>query len=242
MSRRARPDKQAFLLYKDVDGKIKEGTTIWIEYRCPNAVIEGVKVCPDCAKKLPKYKYQATQKCDHGMVNGPYPEDSKLYGSPYFLKKIKDGWKVKEDDERRAKEAATLAGSTMPRKQPEPKATEPKATEPKATEPKATSPSVEKPKVPRKPRVAKKAEVVSATPELPSQPAKFVESPELPIKVTDVIIAKVKKIKCEGKEYYLDSQSGKLYRVSVNGAGPYAGRYDAISEKVNTAFPDSDDE
>ena len=239
LSRRAYPDKQAFLLFREVDGKIKEGTTIWIEYRCPNMVTEGVKICPDCASKLPKYKYQATQKCDHGMVSGPYPEGSKLYGSPYFLKKSKDGWKIKEDDERRAKEAAAVSSSNMP---PRKQATEPKVDV--NVEQHVATAAI---KAVRKPRIAKKATEVAAPiaslpDDLPPQAAQYVESNGAPIKVTEVIVVKVKKIKCQDKDYYLDSQSGKLYGVSVNGVGPYRGRYDAEAETIDTNFPDSDEE
>ena len=69
---------------------------------------------------------------------------------------------------------------------------------------------------------------------------KFIETTEPAISITDVIVVKVKKIKCQGKDYYHDSVSGKLYGISVNGVGAYKGRYNQETETLDTTFPDSD--
>jgi hypothetical protein len=69
---------------------------------------------------------------------------------------------------------------------------------------------------------------------------RFVEEMTVPVKVYDVVIVKVKKIKCQGKEYYFDSMSGKVYAVLETGVGPYKGRYDPEKELLNTSYPDSD--
>jgi hypothetical protein len=106
-----------------------------------------------------------------------------------------------------------------------------------------------KPKQPRKPRVAKKAtEIVLAQPTPTTEtipvtgPAQFIESMSVPIKAVDVIVVKVKKIKCEGKDFYFDAESGKVYAVSVNGVGGYKGRYNPDTETLDTTYPDSDEE
>lgn len=237
-SRRVRADNDhyRFKLYKELDGKEIIGNYIWIEYRCPNAVAEGKDVCTNCAIKLPKYKYLATPKCDHGTVGGPYPSDSKLYGSPYYLNKIKEGWKIKEADELRAKEAQLIASSSMPKKPAS-------STEP--TEAKVDV-VTQVPKKPRKIRVSKNATDVVLAPVQAVEsvktlePAKFVESISVPIKVSDVIVVKVKKIHINGKDYYVDRDSGKAYAVLTNGVGEYKGRYDSDSETLDTRFPDSD--
>ena len=85
ISRRACADRYDFRL-TNKNGEV--GKHIWTEYRCPNAVSVEDGMCSDCSVKIKKYKYQAAQKCDHGVVGGPYTNDSKLYGSPYYLSLI----------------------------------------------------------------------------------------------------------------------------------------------------------
>ena len=238
-SRRACADRNSFRLYMEKDGKALEGKYIWTEHRCPNvtSLLNG-KVCVECAVKLPKHKYQANPKCDHGFVDGPYPSDSKLYGSPFYLKQIKEGWKIHEADETRAKDAQITASSTMPKKVVK--------SDDGLVQQEEVAP-VKKPKQPRKVKLKKNSNDVELTSAPASVeplsknfgPAKFLEAMTVPIKIEDVIIVKVKKITCEGKEYYFDSLSGKAYAATAAGVGAYKGRYDPESETI-TGFPDSD--
>jgi hypothetical protein len=265
------------------NAKGETGKHIWTEFRCPNAVSKENDICIDCSIKLPKYKYQANQKCNHGQVGGPYPSDSKLYGSAYYFKEIKAGWILAEADELRAKAAVDKA--SMGRKKVQPisasleqpvVALEPVVTlEPVvALEPViALEPVVEKKKrvynrkkplasgetntedtsvtkavLPKlKAHRAKKivpTEVLLpqvAIVENPLDP-KFIEVVAPPITITDFIVVKVKKLKSQGKDYYYDTTSGKVYGVSVNGVGAYKGRYKEEDDLVDTTFPDSDDE
>lgn len=236
LSRRAHPDKVAFRLMKD--GKQK--FTIFTEYRCPNPV-EGAKICGECSTKLPMYKYQANQKCDHGFVGGPYPKDSKLYGSPYYLNCIKNGCTISEADEQRAKEAMNKAGSEMPKK-----------TIADSILPESAPMAV--PKIPEK-KIKKVIKVKSSIPVLETPVAEIiavstvalttptmVESTEPPLVVEDIIRVKVKKIRHQGKDYYFDGNSGKLYGATKDGVGKYAGRYDEETTTINTSYPDSDEE
>lgn len=243
MARRAHADRTSFKLYKEEGGLVKEANYIWTEYSCPNVVSDGCVMCTGCRVKLPNYKYQSSPKCDHGLVGGPYPSDSKLYGSPSYLKHVKEGWKIREADELRAKDFQQKAISSMGRK---PKAATDGVPAAPATQAVAAAKEV-KAKQPRKPRTIKvkaTAEVVQPSPTLPpaSGQALFVEAACAPVKVTDVITVKVKKIRCEGKEYYLDSISCKMYSVSVNGVGSYKGRYNSEAETIDTHYPDSDAE
>lgn len=214
-----------------------QGKYIWTEILCPNAASTEKKTCTDCAIKLPKHKYQANSKCDHGTIGGPYPSDSKLYGSPFYLKQIKDGWKISDADETRAKEAQLSVNSMV------------KKTKPVITgEPTVVAQEVAPLKKPRK-KALKNIPAdtqVSAPSILPetsrqSEP-RFVEEMTIPLKIHDVVVVKVKKIKCQGKEYYFDSMSGKVYAVLETGVGAYKGRYDPEEEVLNTSYPDSDAE
>jgi hypothetical protein len=226
----------------------KEGKYIWTEFRCPNVVSEGVKVCADCSKKLPKYKYQSNQKCDHGVVGGPYPEDSKLYGSPFYLKQVKEGFTPLEADECRAKEAVIKATSNMPKKKvAEPVVPAEAVAAVTAIAPAVAATAVAPVKAPKKPRAAKtKAAPSSLTPSNtiisaePLKPATMLESMESPVHVSEVIVVKVRKIKHKGKEYCFDQDSGKLYSLLADGVGPYVGRYKLESDTLDTAYPDSD--
>jgi len=248
ISRRANADRTSFKLFKEKNGSIKERNYIWTEYRCPNAVLDGTTLCNQCCHKDPSVrKYQALAKFNHGNVGGPYTPQSKLYGSPYYLGLIKNGWKIKEEDERRAKEAQQKAN--MPRK--------PKVDEAGSglgltintviptdilVSPSTVSPTVSNPS-PKKPRKIKVSKPV-ATPLPITGPAEFLESIEPPIQVCEsqVIVVRVKKIRCQGTDYYYDSKSGKLYAVSAKGVGPYKGRYNPTDETIHPEYPDSDDE
>ena len=240
ISRRAHADKYNFRL---MNGD-KQGKYIWTEFRCPNAVSEGRTVCEGCSKKLPKYKYQSTQKCDHGIVGGPYPTDSKLYGSPFYIKQLKEGFYPSEADERRAKEAVANAISDMPKK----KVAELAASAMIAEVAPSADSALKVEKVQKKPRAVKlkKAPLNTsavAEPAPVSEPLKvatMVESMEAPIHVSDVVVVKVRKIKHKSKEYYFDQISGKLYGASSEGVGAYVGRYNQDAETLNTDFPDSD--
>ena len=245
-SRRVRADNDhyRFKLYKEENGKEVIGTFIWTESRCPNAVAEAKSVCTACAIKLPKYKYLATPKCDHGTVGGPYPSDSKVYGSPYYLKKIKEGWKIRESDELRAKEAQLSASSTMPKKINQEAIADMKIV-PETKAP-AKVPVPKAPKQPRKAKVTKNATEIVLAPVNTFQaavklgPAEYVETMTVPIKIYDVITVKVKKIRTGGKDYYFDSVSEKVYASTPNGVGPYKGRYNPETETLDTEYPDSD--
>jgi hypothetical protein len=241
ISRRACADRNSFKLYRDEGGVIKEANYIWTEYRCPNQAgsAKNPEYCSECAVKIPGFKYVANPKCDHGYVGGPYPKESKLYGSPYYLAKSKEGWKIRESDEKRAKECQEKANSMAPKK----KTTTTVSTEtPDVVE---TAPEVKpkQPKQPRKLKVAKKAEAVeTAPPATVSGPASFVESTSAPLILTEVIRVKVKKIKISGSEYFLDSKTNKVYGVSKNNVGSYKGRYDEPNGVILSGYPDSDAE
>jgi len=240
LARRACVDRKSFRLYKDG----KEKFTIFTEFRCPNPVEGALKVCQGCSNKLPMHKYQSNQKCDHGLVGGPYPADSKLYGSPYYLNCIKNGFTILEADECRAKEAMSIAGSTMPKKTSDLIEGPPKESK--------SQPELKQEKVKVKATVKKIIKVKTSIPviETPAvEPTSvavikpiMVESTEAPITVEEIIRVKVKKVRHQGKDYYFDRNSCKLYVASANGVGKYAGRYNEETNVLNTSYPDSDEE
>jgi hypothetical protein len=252
ISRRAHADRHSFKLIKEVNEIIIEKNYIWTEYKCPNEVINGKDFCSECCNKVIGFKYQQVPKFDHGIVGGPYTAQSKLYGSLYYLKFIKAGWKIKEEDERRAKDLQQKANMAPKKTQTTPKEGGVQNTPIKLDDSGSTltiktsiypsSPSSniinETPKKPRKAKVVK----TPMTPVLSIGVAEFVESIDIPKIVTDVIVVKVKKIRCSGTDYYYDSKSGKVYGVSTKGVGAYKGRYSPEEDMVDSSYPDSDDE
>lgn len=273
ISRRACPNRDTFRLVNE-EGKV--GHHIWTEYICTKETNELSQVCRECSIKNPGHREQSSQKMDHGLIGGPYTKESKLYGSPYYLKDIKSGWKILEADEIRAKAAVDKALSEMAgrKKKVENEVVQveqPGQAEPGQVEPgqavgqeqpvQAQQPTVDvKPKV-KKPRAKKEKDhstpgvrgrprkvklkqdvdlpVIEPVPECDKEP-KFIESILAPVVITDCVVIKVKKIKCQGKDYYHDSNSGKMYAATGNRVGAYKGRYNAEEDVVNTAFPDSD--
>lgn len=254
ISRRAMPDKTCFKLS---NGKTQR-FSIFIEYQCPNEALFG-NICSACYTKLPGYKYQANPKCDHGVVGGIYPHDSQLYGSPYYLQKVKEGWLPSEEDEQRAKDAMIKTNSQMPPAKDISGNVVVKKFRIKGSQP-ATTVTAALPenvpvavtsldtvlKKPRKPRTKPIIPVVEAG-ITNSEPvkvleAKMVESIEAPINCVEVIRVKVKKIRHQSKDYYFDGNSGKLYEALAGGVGKYKGRYMPESQTLNATIPDSDEE
>lgn len=238
ISRRAYGDHLRFRL---INEKGEDGKWIWLEFRCQNEIPSDQTLCKDCTYKLPKYKYQANQKCDHGVIGGPYTADSKLYGSPYFLKEIKADWKISEADEIRAKEAVDKACSKMPVRKKVVSEVEPITVAPVVEMP------VKKEKrkyTKRDPSTKLKKSQDILLPDIPVNEnplePKLIEILAPPITISDFIVVKVKKIKTQGKDYYYDSISGKVYGISVNGVGAYKGRYNIENDSVDTTVLDSD--
>jgi len=148
-----------------------------------------------------------------------------LYGSQFYLDKIKEGYIIKPEDEIRAKEAVTKACSDMPPRKVN-----------------AETVTAEPVKKQRKPRTTKTPVVPTITTSSKPLPAKFVEVVAPPLVVDEFIVVKVKKVRCQGKDYYFDSTSGKLYKCMEDGVGDYCGRYNEEAEIIDATYPDSDNE
>lgn len=270
ISRRAYADRDTLRL---VDKNGQAGRHVWVEYRCPNTVHGENEVCKDCSYKLPKYKYQANPKCDHGIIGGPYPSDSKLYGSEYYLKLIKKSWIILEADEIRAKAAVDKASMGKKKVLAQPLVAELLVAQPESfvtlTQPepmalpiqesqesqvkhkrayKKKTPEEKSAKAVKAIKSGKPVKLDILLPTLPpismveevNHDPKFVESIAPPIIINEFVTVKVKKMTIQGKSYYYDANSGKLYGISVNGVGVYKGRYNAEEDTVDTTFPDSD--
>jgi hypothetical protein len=169
-----------------------------------------------------------------------------MYGSPRYLARLKEGWKVKPEEEERAKAYQQLAASdTMP----------PRKSKAAPAEPAAPTTEVAPSKPARKVRVSKKvaSAAVIQDPPLPVQPIvteapTLVEAMTAPITPYEVVKVKVKKIRLEGKDCFYAPATGKVYTIGSHGMPEkYKGRYvpPADSEgaaKLDPTYPDSDAE
>jgi hypothetical protein len=225
LSRRACADRYTIRL---VGPKGEVGCHIWTELRCKNLAIGETSTCYKCSNKTAGCRFQANPKFDHGVIGGPYTTQSKLYGSSFYLQKINEGWKIAEQDEIRAKEALDKVYSDMPPRK-------------NVTVDIPVSPNDPAVKKTRKPKTKKEQAppVINTTTSLP---AKFIEILAPPIMITEFIVVKVKKTRIQGKDYYFDSASGKLYTNSDGRVGTYRGRYNPEAEIIDTTYPDSDNE
>ncbi len=239
-------EKNCFSLYQETPEGRKEKFQIGIEKGCQFEAAPGQIVCFDHIKRIADKKYQAASTTDHGILGGPYTSNSKLYGSPYYLDLLKKGWKIKPEDKERAKAAIEKACSNMPPK---------KSKVPVVAEAAAPAVTEEKPKAVRKIRVSKKAAAAAAAvdPPLPVQSIvteapTLTEAMSVPIVPQEVVRVKVKKMRLEGKEYFVAMNSGKVYTIGSHGMPEkYKGRYVApadseSSAKLDTNYPDSDAE
>jgi hypothetical protein len=129
------------------------------------------------------------------------------------------------------------APAPAPASQPVAPAPAPKAKR----KPKTASEATEKPKVP----VKRKAKTV-APPPVVEQQAVEVKAVEalVPLKEpVEVVTIKVKKVRLNGKPYFLDSKKQKVYSVGADGLPhQYVGRWNNEDEKMDTSYPDSDRE
>ncbi len=246
-------EKYAFSLYRVIDGKKKTRHQVGIEKPCTNYALPGSQVCADHIRRDPTKKNQATFDFDHGLIGGPYTVSSRLYGSPAYLNLIKEGWLIEPSDEERAKAAQEKARSEPMAPRKSKKTADPSiSTETVATvssiiqvpvpqEPEPTK------KVARKVRVSKKALAEVTPSEVPQVKAvdipQLLESMTTPIVPFEVVKVKVKKVRLEGKDYYLAPSTGKVYTIGSHGMpDKYRGRYLVTedSTKLDTAYPDSD--
>ena len=242
--RRACADRNTIRL---VNQKGEDKNHIWTEYKCPNMVAPGSNACLECSKKYPNHKYQSNPKCNHGIVGESYPADSKVYGSEYYYSLIKKGLKIKEDDERRAKEAIRKAISEMPIKKTASSETIGSMSNTNSTSPISTVIPIKAPKQARNKRLTRNTTpiilntpIISSYMQVPPITGTQVESMTPPLNITDIILVKIKKISIESNDYYFDSTSGKVYEIEKDGVGSYKGRYNSKAKILDLTYPDSD--
>ncbi len=203
------------------DGKHR----FYMELYCGNSCED--KVCIKCSVKN-QTKVQDCRTFDHGHVDGPYPDKSQLYDSPYYHKYVEKYGPPNAEDLEKAMEAQKRARAKKPPADPsEPKEKEKTKAKPrrKATkdEPVCVEPAKEQP--------------ITQIPTMVT----FAETTDEPMEVSEVVTIVLKKFQHKGKTYWRDAEREKLYTCTASGArGGYVGRWDSTANAVDTDAPDSD--
>ena len=220
----------------------EDGPKFHLPFRCPQTAIKD-ELCGSCLQR----KYKPTTKCLESNYLGLWAEGfdddekfpSRMAFSPYFFKKVKEGFGISEKSMGRAKKSVEGSGleeiaETLPtaiegkKKRAPPKK---KSAVVPAPVPVAPAP-VEAPIEKKKPRIVKPRKVDTK--------AVIIE----PALEEEIIYIPVIAFEIEGARYYLDSVKNKLYDRAADGGtkAEYKGRWDSYAEKIITDIPDSDSE
>jgi hypothetical protein len=241
------------LLVRFGDGKHR----FYLESVCAEPVAEG-NLCAYCLRVVAQTRTQDVKTFPHGLVGGEYPQDSHIFDSPWYHKKVKAYGEPSKDVIDLAMEAQTkakagrktktvkdLTGGETTVAEPEKAVAEP--AKPKGRKPKAEG-AEEKPKKPRvkkatlveepKQEVVKEdTNVVTAIPETVTH----VESMDDPIVVREIIKVTLKPFSHDGSNFWRDVEREKLYKRSKDGKkGDYVGRWDSARQRLVREAPDSD--
>jgi hypothetical protein len=198
-------------------------------------------------------------------VTGEYPQDSHIFDSPWYHKKVKAYGEPSKDVVDLAMEAQTKARAGRKTKTVAEltgsEATETARTEtatvtetekvvaepakPRGRKPKAEG-TEEKPKKPRVKKVVEEPKqdvvredtnVVTAIPATVTH----VESMDDPIVVREIIKICLKPFSHDGSNFWRDVEREKLYKRSKDGKkGEYVGRWDSARGRLVREAPDSD--
>lgn len=238
------------LLVRFGDGKHR----FYLESVCAESVAEG-NLCAYCLRLTAQTKTQDVKTFPHGLVTGEYPQDSHIFDSPWYHKKVKAyGEPLKQDIDlameaqtkaragRKTKTVKELTGGDVVAEEPK---TAKEPAKPKGRKPKAEG-TEEKPKKPRvkkaveepKQEVAKEdTNVVTAIPETVTH----VESMDDPIVVREIVKVTLKPFSHDGTNFWRDVEREKLYKRSKDGKkGEYVGRWDSARQRLVREAPDSD--
>lgn len=230
------------LLVRFGDGKHR----FYLESVCAEPVAEG-NLCAYCLRLTAQTKTQDVKTFPHGLVTGEYPQDSHIFDSPWYHKKVKAYGEPSKDVVDLAMEAQTKSRAGRKTKtvkdltggevtdaatvvEPEKTVAEPAKprggdaeapTKPKGRKPKAEG-AEEKPKKPRVKKAAEepKQEVAREDTNVVAtipETVTHVESMDDPIVVREIIKVTLKPFSHDGSNFWRDVEREKLYKRSKDG-------------------------
>ena len=193
-----------------------------LELACEEICLPGKRVCKECLSHQQQGKHKNQSKSWQGFIGEEFPEWSRIVGSPKYLVKLKErGLPIPEDMAKPKKVDTTEAPASVKEKKPRVK----KAIKIKDE---VVEPAVQVP---------------VAEPQVKHVQTKAIESTESALQDVEIQVIKVRKFEIDGRNYFLDSNKYKLYKVgSDKKPGAYHGRWNPQKEEIDTSFPDSDRE
>jgi hypothetical protein len=222
------------------DGKHR----FYIAYRCSNQSLAHSNCCSRCVDRGTD-KIQSSGKFDHGLITGPIPDHSHMYGGKWYHDGCITWGPPLPDAVRIAEEQYQLTSPveeeieipippviqvvTPPKRLKKIGAAVTTAVAPKSKKPAA------KPTVKPAPVKETKIEHIIAT---------HVEKDIEEVYTDDYEVEHVKLSPFEHNDvmYYRDSKKNKLFEQVKGGFGAYVGRYDSYNDTIRNDIPDSDDE
>jgi hypothetical protein len=193
---------------------------------CKRVTMDGSKLCKECFETPPDTKYRDGKyhgRNVHGLLTEPFPEDSHIYGSPWYLRVVKEFGEPETEWLKKAQAAQVEVDEFLGVKKEEnikPSVLEKKTEKAKPVQ-KEKTPEKEKKVQKQKPNQKKevKEEIKKEVKEEPEvQKAMYVESEKPPITLpTDTI--KLRKICLAEDVYALESEDGLMFSIGEDG-GP----------------------
>lgn len=222
------------------DGKHR----FYIAYRCSNQSLAHSNCCSRCVDRGTD-KIQSSGKFDHGLITGPIPDHSHMYGGKWYRDGCITWGPPLPDAVRIAEEQYQLTSPVEEEIEvPIPPVIQ-AVTPPKrlkkigaAVTTAAITTVAPKPKKSvAKPAVIKETKIEHII-------ATHVEKDMEEVYIDDYEVEHVKLSPFEHNDvmYYRDSKKNKLFEQVKGGFGAYVGRYDPYHDTIRNDIPDSDDE
>ena len=205
-----------------------------LEFRCPNKLLEGTKLCPTCHGRPQQGKIQTSLL--HGLIGEPIPPWSHIFGGEWYRAKVVTYGEPDEKEMAKGKAAQAEANNGIDQ-----------VIVPVVETPKKVG-ETEKPKVKR----AYKKKVQAAEQQQPQTqeekpqpqskvPTQAVESIEAPIDDKEIVKIIVRPFEHNGRQYFIDYKKNKLYSVGKDKRPlAYYGRWNQETETIDMDVHDSD--
>jgi hypothetical protein len=224
----------------------------YIAYRCSNQSLAHSNCCSRCVDRGTD-KIQSSGKFDHGLITGPIPDHSHMYGGKWYHDGCITWGPPLPEALRLAEEQYQLTSPVqeieipilpviqnviqnvkLPKRLKKIGAT---VTATTAIATNATATPTKPKKSPAKPAPVKETKIEHIV-------ATHVEKDMEEVYIDDYEVEHVKLSPFEHNDvmYYRDPKKNKLFEHVKGGFGAYVGRYDSYHDTIRTDIPDSDDE
>jgi len=211
----------------------------YVEYRCSKTAVPHTQLCTRCTDRG-RDKIQSSGKFDHGLITGPIPDHSHMYGGKYYEESVRK-WLISAENLAIAQEYQRIAREGLVPVVPmvslvplEPV----KPVEVMEVEEKVSI--LAKPKVKpvkRKP----KNEIVLPTP-ITVVASHLEEKEEVDLDDYEFEYVSLKPFEHQDISYFREPKKNKIFERKKDVIGPYIGRYDSYTDTIRTDIPDSDSE